>query len=141
MSMRSLVTGVAAAALISAGLVGAVAAPASAAPAGQLGAWGYNGDGQLGDGTNTSSQPAVSVLSTGALKGKSVVQVDAGNAHTCAVTSDGALACWGSNSKGQLGLGNTTNQSTPQLVYLVIEAFAGRCRRPAHSVKPVEDTQ
>ena len=41
---------------------------------------------------------------------------DAGNAHTCAVTSDGALACWGSNSKGQLGLGNTTNQNTPQLV-------------------------
>ncbi len=43
-------------------------------------------------------------------------KVSAGGNHTCAVVSDGSLWCWGRNDKGQLGLGNTTDQSSPTRV-------------------------
>ena len=43
-------------------------------------------------------------------------KVSAGLNHTCAVLSDESLWCWGSNSEGQLGLGNTTDQSSPARV-------------------------
>ena len=97
--------------------LGAIAdTPATAAPSGQLGAWGEGSSGQLGNGGSTGSTAAVSVLTTGVLAGKLIVQVDAGDAHACAVTSDGVLACWGSNKYGQLGIGAGGNQTTPQAV-------------------------
>ncbi|MCS6799370.1 MAG: RCC1 domain-containing protein, partial [Myxococcota bacterium] len=36
--------------------------------------------------------------------------VEAGGYHTCAVRTDGSLWCWGGNSNGQLGLGDTMNR-------------------------------
>lgn len=93
---------------------GATASPAVAVPDGQLAAWGLGIVGQRGDGTTTPAMVnAVSVVSTGPLAGKTVVQVDAGVSHSCAVSSDGLLACWGANDYGQLGNGLTTTQPTP----------------------------
>jgi alpha-tubulin suppressor-like RCC1 family protein len=70
--------------------------------------WGYNGYGQLGDGTTTSEATPVQVMATGFF-----VEVSAGGYQTCARKSDGTLLCWGQNNVGQVGDGTTTNRSTP----------------------------
>ncbi|MBI4957362.1 MAG: hypothetical protein HY908_35460 [Myxococcales bacterium] len=39
-----------------------------------------------------------------------VVRLDVGGDHACALLSDGHLKCWGGNSSGQLGLGDTQSR-------------------------------
>ncbi len=72
--------------------------------------WGYNENGQLGDGGTVMVRPTavdVSGLSSG------VSAMAAGERHTCALTTGGGVKCWGYNRFGQLGDGTNTNRSTP----------------------------
>jgi len=72
--------------------------------------WGYNSNGQVGDGTygNTRTTPVdVSGLSSG------VSAISAGWRHTCAITTTGGAKCWGLNNLGQVGDGSTINRTTP----------------------------
>ena len=78
--------------------------------------WGYNGYGQLGDGTTDSSdengpQPVIGGLRFASISADSYY-------HTCGLTSRGAAYCWGYNSDGQLGDGTTTDSDAngPQAV-------------------------
>ncbi|KAJ8403638.1 hypothetical protein AAFF_G00349640 [Aldrovandia affinis] len=49
---------------------------------------------------------------------RQVIQVACGDHHTIALSKDGQLFTWGSNSNGQLGLGNDApSTKTPQLLY------------------------
>ena len=43
-------------------------------------------------------------------------QIAAGDSHTCALTTAGAVECWGSNSNGQLGNNSTANNDVPVAV-------------------------
>jgi alpha-tubulin suppressor-like RCC1 family protein len=45
-----------------------------------------------------------------------VSAIGAGEYHACAVTSAGAVECWGNNSEGQLGDGTNTNSNVPAAV-------------------------
>jgi alpha-tubulin suppressor-like RCC1 family protein len=60
--------------------------------------WGWNGDGQLGDGTATNRSQPVAV---GA--GLGLTSLALGGQHTCGLSAGGAAYCWGWNGNGQLG--------------------------------------
>ena len=68
--------------------------------------WGANGNGQLGDGSTTTSNTPVEVPGYTTVAG-----VTAGGNHSCLVLDSGTAHCWGQNSSGQLG-NNSTVDST-----------------------------
>ncbi|MCL2444883.1 IPT/TIG domain-containing protein [Candidatus Saccharibacteria bacterium] len=80
---------------------------------GHVFAWGANAAGQLGDGTNTSSNTPVAVDTSGVLAGRVITQISAGSSHSIALDDEGRIFTWGLNSSGQLGDGTTTGSSTP----------------------------
>ncbi len=63
--------------------------------------WGWNWQGALGV-PDLGDYSATPVTVQGL---NDVVEIAAGGDHTCALRSDGTIACWGSNSDGQLGQG------------------------------------
>jgi alpha-tubulin suppressor-like RCC1 family protein len=71
--------------------------------------WGGNSQGQLGIGNRTNKNTPVSVSSLGG----TVTAISAGSLYSCAVIEGGAVKCWGNNTDGELGNGNTTDQTTP----------------------------
>lgn len=80
---------------------------------GQLFAWGYNGDGELGDGSLTDRAVAGPVFMGGALSGKRVIRIAAGGLHSLVLTSEGQVFTWGFNGSGQLGDGMGDDHSIP----------------------------
>jgi len=87
--------------------------------------WGYNGYGDLGNGTTIDSGLPVAVQG---LDGLAVSDIVGGGHHTCAI-ADGALWCWGSNVYGELGDGTTIDRLTAvpvtALSALAVTAVAG----------------
>jgi alpha-tubulin suppressor-like RCC1 family protein len=82
---------------------------------GQAYCWGPGG-GQLGDGSTAASGIPVAVDTTGALAGKTLAQVSAGDGFTCALDTSGRAYCWGVNDYGELGDGNTAGTTEPVAV-------------------------
>jgi alpha-tubulin suppressor-like RCC1 family protein len=76
---------------------------------GGLWCWGGNTYGQLGDGTSKGRLTPMQV--TGLDKGVSAVA--ASGSHTCAVTKNGSVFCWGWNVEAALGNGTRERQHGP----------------------------
>ena len=82
-------------------------------------AWGYNGSGQLGDGTSSGQSTPVRVKTPDRKTYPDLpadftyLQVSAGYLHSLAVGSDGNAWAWGDNSSGRLGDGTTTSRYAP----------------------------
>lgn len=88
---------------------------------GTLVTWGYNGFGQLGNndfsGTSKLVPVAVNMANgTSALFGKTITALAAGEHHSLAQCSDGALAAWGYNGIGQVGDNSTFGRFVPVAV-------------------------
>jgi alpha-tubulin suppressor-like RCC1 family protein len=86
-----------------------------------LWAWGYNGQGQLGDGTAIVKSSPVSVIGDFT----DWCQVSAGHTHSAAIRTNGTLWAWGCNGYGRLGDGTTTIRSSP---VLVVGGFTDWCQ-------------
>jgi alpha-tubulin suppressor-like RCC1 family protein len=97
--------------------------------AGVANCWGYNGYGQLGDGTASSSPTPVQVSELVS----SVLSISAGTNHTCAVLESGAANCWGSNGDGQVGSGTTGFSSPPVQVSGLVSGVASIVAGPRHT--------
>src|SRR6056300_548976 len=82
---------------------------------GTLHGFGYNGSGQLGDGTYTT-RPSPVLINGGSLSGKSVSSVAGGQNHTMVIATDGTLHGFGINAYGGLGDGTNTNRPSPVLI-------------------------
>jgi uncharacterized repeat protein (TIGR03803 family) len=75
-----------------------------------LWAWGYGGDGELGNGgtTNFDTPTKLTTISN-------VIAIAAGGGHSIALTADGRVRTWGDNGSGELGRTNLP-ASLPGLV-------------------------
>ena len=81
-------------------------------------AWGYNDYGQLGNNSNSYTNPVpIRVRNpaspTDTSKGLQATRVSAGGNHSLALGSDGTAYAWGYNNSGQLGDNTTDNKSAP----------------------------
>ena len=84
---------------------------------GTLWAWGRNNQGALGlgDTISRSSPVQVGALTTWSSKiaGSGIPNSTSATQHVLAIKTDGTLWSWGLGNYGCLGLGNTTNRSSP----------------------------
>jgi alpha-tubulin suppressor-like RCC1 family protein len=80
--------------------------------------WGANTSGQLGIGdtvnrgatTDGSDQMGDNLPVVDFGTGRTARGIIAGDNQTCVIMDNASIKCWGENTSGQLGLGNTTNQ-------------------------------
>ena len=85
--------------------------------AGKVYSWGYNGHGELGNGsTSNSNMPVLVNFSALDLDpGYSFSSIGSGNHHGIAIGVDGAIYAWGYNGygNGNIGDGTKVNRATP----------------------------
>jgi alpha-tubulin suppressor-like RCC1 family protein len=76
---------------------------------GTLWLWGYNNNGQLGNGTTTRTSSPIQTVAGGT----NWKQVSCGQYYVAAIKTDGTLWTWGLNISGALGDNTVTKRSSP----------------------------
>lgn len=104
---------------------------------GEAKCWGSNAYGRLGDGTVTTQLTPVTVTNLG----DTVIDVSVGLSHSCAVTSGGAVKCWGQNQYGKLGNGTTTDSRTPVQVLGLETAATSVAAGESHTCATTESSK
>ncbi|MEO7117859.1 MAG: hypothetical protein ABIZ34_02680, partial [Candidatus Limnocylindrales bacterium] len=90
--------------------------------------WGWDLDGQLGDGTTGDSNqqrllPVQVHRGVGMLT--NVTAITAGLYHTCALRTDATVWCWGYNEHGELGDGTTGDANFARLLPVHVRRGSG----------------
>ncbi|PYU34560.1 MAG: hypothetical protein DMG31_05865 [Acidobacteria bacterium] len=99
----------------------------SARAQGTVWAWGFNQNGQLGNGTYTTTSP-YGIDTPGTISGLTgVTAIAGGYLYSLALKSDGTVWAWGWNPYGELGNGTYTDSNTPVQVsgFTGVTAIAG----------------
>lgn len=81
--------------------------------------WGFNDDGELGDGTNVTRASPVEVLVSSGVPLTGVIAIAGGTTHSAAALQDGTVWCWGDGGWGELG----NDSYDPS--YYAVESFMG----------------
>ncbi|GFS15828.1 E3 ubiquitin-protein ligase HERC2, partial [Elysia marginata] len=94
---------------------------------GEVYSWGEGEDGKLGHG-NKSPCDRPRVIEC--LRGKEIVDIAAGGAHSACITSNGELYTWGKGRYGRLGHGDSEDQARPKMLealkgYRVVDVACG----------------
>jgi hypothetical protein len=85
---------------------------------GEVYAWGWNIEGQVGNGCNYNQLIPIKVKG---FNNERVVMISCGFWHSMALTEFGHVYSWGYNRNGQLGIGNTVNSNKPKFVAVIDE--------------------
>ncbi|APR74697.1 BNR repeat domain protein [Minicystis rosea] len=88
---------------------------------GAIQCWGYNYFGQIGNGSKQPTRASSPIDVDGV---SDAVELALGRYHTCARHAGGGIACWGYNSKGELGDGSSDDQQSPVEVTGISDAVA-----------------
>jgi len=92
---------------------------------GDIKCWGCESSGQLGNGIDNSyyckadHQEVVGITNA--------IFIESGHSHSCAILENKKIKCWGENNYGQLGIDNTSDQSTPVLLESLYDISSISC--------------
>lgn len=89
---------------------------------GTVASWGYNNDGQRGDGTTATPSDSIGTVTLPA--GRTARAVAAGGSHALVLLDSGEVYAWGLNDVGQLGLGDVLTRTVPTKISLPRAAVA-----------------
>lgn len=94
---------------------------------GSLWCWGSNAQGKLGSGSDSDAAVpgGVRVLGQSLAPISAIAQVGVGASSACAVDGEGKVYCWGSNTHGKLGVGETDTDTPSSNVARLVQRSGG----------------
>lgn len=91
---------------------------------GAIDCWGYNQDGQVGNGTISSQRPFAVTTPVQVSGITNAVTISAGDFHTCALLPDGTVDCWGYIASSNIAGLPLLDSSTPVQIAGIHHAIA-----------------